>query len=657
MDFEALLDALQSPDRVIRSSAEETLNSAETTDSFAREALLRIRDPEYPLGKRQLVLTIIKQLVRSRWHELHATVTSDIVCGLLPFVSDSSASVQSLCHASLALASSRMDAGQFASMFDLIESALASARNSPDSVSALLDLLGEMIDECGGLRFDPMMGRLNGVLLRACEGSLTRKSFGVFSRLLVALAQDEEHAVIESIGTDAWTPVFVQLSQSSELRDRIVVLDFFRDMMKNDLVSLVRPSVSGLIEQSIYCLDQWKDRATSEEEEEDIQNLVMSICDFFNALVLVPGVCSADQIRRFIACMGQYVPLSRSQEEEYLDDPNEFIASEQEDSPNVTVRVAFEGIIADMLYDPSLSQIAVDALISASRGMLEEGAVTRSRNEPEWWRMAECGFFLLSLVQGQQFPQEAVVDLVQMAASMCLNPNVSVFLQARAFLTLSKMWEVVLKNFKSDLVTILRRAVDGIKSDSVLVAFAACSAFNVFVANVPLTDEVEELLFGENGGTVSLMKLAATSESREVVSFSLEALVGVARACTGLGARVDTRFPRFVAGMLEKHVSDPIAPIQVLELIAESNLEAPLADEVVIHVATVIRPWLVADAENRLDVALETLQTLVRITPIPCNINLNKCIHVLKDGSLSEIGPETNNVIQQIIHDWEARLN
>ena len=667
MEFDSLLDALQSQDRSTRNQAESALDAIEIQEGFAELALMRIRDPHYPLPRRQLVLTIIKEVVRTRWHELSEALIGSIMRGLLPVVADANSSVRALSHSCLALSASRMPESHWAQLFDMIEKAFAS-NDDPDSVKALLDLLAEIIDECGGSRFVPVVDRVGAVLLNASGGTMARKCFSVFSRLLVVLAQDEEFEALKKAGSDAWAPVLFKLSESTDIGDRVVVLKYICEMIKHDLEPLVRPSAASAVDQCLIALNQWSqpyqsliilaEEGGADEDENGLSCFIISICEFFNAIVLLDEplvICSQEQFARFIIAMATYNQLSLSIEEEFLHEPGEYVASEQDDLPGVTVRTAFEGVIADVADSPYFNRTANVSLLAAAKQLLEESASARAAGNSEWWRIAEAGLLYLGLVEVDSSTEAHAVELVRSAASLSVQRDLPPLLQSRAFSTLAKQSQVVARHFQSDLIAIVRFAASEIRNSSVPVAFAACGAFSAFLKAVE-ADVRQELSFGGNGVVSSLMDLSSTSSSPEVVSFCLEALLGVARTCSpGFGERVDSRFERFVGDMLKRHVDDPLTPTQLMELVEASNLTLTRAESASELVAMTLRPWLLESAESRLDVALDCLAVIVRVSPVPFPVHLADCLNVLRGGSLSGIGPETNSCINGILQTCADR--
>ena len=671
--IDSIFASLQSNDKHTREQAESHLHSHEIMSGFADRLLSVGCDQGSSLPNRQLSLTLIKELIRNRWHELQDPDRRQILSRLLSLVFDPKSSLRKLCHACIALAASRAGIQNWIELLDTISSGLAAPTTSQDARISLLDLLASIIEEVGGSALSQVLPQLTQALVQAAQPALplsvVRKSFSVYTTLLVNIALDEDTTALASADFSPWIPVLTSLAKSSDVADIISVLRNLKLLVSHNLETLTGAVLEPLVIESVRWLETSRQVFQSlvilgeeggiDEDEDNggLASLVVAVCELLTAVASndISTQLLGGRLDRMFSAMAPFLQISVSNEQEWLLCPSDFIANEQDDFAAITIRLSFEGLVADLLESPFLIPQVVAAMMASAISIIEEGMHARRDENSEWWRLVEAGLFVFSFL-GSEYASEfrdRSIEVLRGCAQFCSGDSVHPLLKARSFSVLARLCTLTAQVFGSDLVGILKCSVDSMADEQIVVAFCASGAFNAFL---PMSTESPErlnpLILGETGALASLARMARTGVE-ETVHFSLEGLIRLTaiRPDVLKAAGVADEYCRFLSESLVERVDDPIAPDQILTLVQNAQLGvSPAEFEALAQmIAGSVKKWLHIDAENRLDVALEFLEVIAQHSVVPYSGNVLECVLILNDGELAQIGPETSERIGNIL--------
>ena len=647
--MEAFLDSLLSVDATTRRSAEEYLDVHGVSPGFAVGLIKSAERHSESLPRRQVSLTTVKDLIRHRWYEIPDNDKKEALEALIPLSVSPVASIRSLSHACVALGVSRVGIANWPGLLDSVDESLRSPELAVDIKRSIVSLLETIIEESGGSAFVSVLGRISTTLLNACSQDLKRESISAWSSLASHLVLDEEPQALHSLFTASWQTELSALVGSSNMKDCIVGLKALTRLLASPDNTFVGSLVRTLIPQCIVLLKSNQSFYTSlvvlseeggaDEDNDGLSSLVVAICELVNGLVVSddPRI-SSDQLNELFSALLPFVQIPLSVESEWLTNASDFISQEQDDlTTSTSIRLVFEGLIADLLLNPYLGERCLDGLISESIKSISE---INSMHNPEAWRMVEAGLFAIGLFT----PSEDILrETLQLAARLAALDDTKPLLRARALIVLSRFVEHIDQKFHLELFNVLMCAGRALDAPYPPVVYAASVALNAVLPKVRqdtrVTSEVALIV-------ARLVRIR--HEDQEVLHFVLESLIGIARSCpTCLGEEV---FGGFMCNVLARHCSDPLVPTLLVELMQE--WQAPGLYE---PVATVIKPWVNVREEYRLDIALDFMVEIAKRAPTPFSGTVLEIVMILNTGEISKVGPETAEIVDSILRTCAIR--
>ena len=626
------------------------------------------------LERRQLCLTIIKEAIRSRWNEVAANDVRFLLSSLLQMVVDGNKSIRSLCHSCLAYATSQLGVKKWPELFETIWKALLSESTPSEGKLSVLSLLSSIIDECGGSAFGDSVHEMTSMLLQVAQDRIvTRKAFSVYCVLLVNLSKDEELSILSEMKLSDWSRVVAILSDSGNVADIISVLKDLKECVSEDICSFPQDVIRNVLLDSVLWVERSRQSFESlvvlseeggideDEEAGGLCSLLIAICDFITVVsvseVYYSSVLTGNLLFRFVSSIPTFLQISILTEQEWIQFPGEYIANEQDEFAAATIRLSFEGLVADLLWHPHLGVVMRDSLLDSAKASIQKGLEGRNSGNNEWWRHVEVGLFIFGLLSGEAHELKKInaVEILRQCAQLCIvsEKPIHVLLQSRAFLVLAHMHLLTCEEFRNDIESILNISVSCMWSKSPVLTFAACKAFTAFVPQ--LNDHLKDLVTGPKGAFQALLNLCADHASDEVVHFSLDALITLCSAGGSVIKVSGNLWNTFLINLLRQKVDDPIAPDQIQKLVRLTAQDQQSFDSLVPLVAVEVRPWLRPKAENRLDVALELLAVLVEHASVPFSPQLVDCILIVNQGHLGKVGPITSDLVDSILRTCAVR--
>lgn len=669
MNIYELLDSLQSSDRKIRKPAEEKLFEIQVLGGFLESVLGIASDSKAHLQQRQLCLTILKDVIRRRWDELASDDVRQVLPGLLCMVVDGNKSIRSLCHTCLGYAVSHVGVRKWPELFETISSALLASTYPVEMKVSVLSLLATIINECGGSAFGDSVHDVTRLLLQVAtslpaDQGLGRRIFSVFCSLLVNLSKDEELSLLSEINISEWNGVISFLAHSGEVADIIWVLRELKEcfyfnvnMFPQSMVHELTLDSIAWLEQSRYSFESLvilSEEGGIDEAEETggLSSLVVSICEFINALSLneIYSSTLVGTFSRFVKAVAPFLQISILTEQEWVQYPGVFIAGEQEEFSATTIRLSFEGLVADALWNPQLGDAVSESLLEASEAMIADGLGAKEQGNSEWWRRIEAGLFIFGFLSDTKKVNNTKINILhQCTLFCCSNEPLHILLRARAFIALSK--------FPSGInrTSILEMSVSCMSSENnPVLIFAASRALIAFVQE---TDN--HLMEGPYGAFAALLNLCSNQASADesvILHFCLDALISLIPKCPN--CLITTHeWNLFLCNLIREKVNDPIAPDQVRELVVLTSKFLPgnYFDSLACLLAREVKPWLDIHAEHRLDVALDIIAALVQNASIPFPDPLVECVLIVNNGHLNQVGPITTDMVQSILKTCAVR--
>ena len=649
--MEELLDSLLSVDKDQRLSAEHIVQARIVEHGHAVHLARIACDRLETIARRQLCLTLIKDVIRRRWAELESEQSSGLLEALLPLCIDPNKSIRSLSHACISLGASRVGVAGWNTLLLSIREGLLSTTVNFEVKVAICALLVSLLDECGGSAFVPITEGILRTLAETCRifPSLARHCLNVWSNIARNMALDEEPVELNSF----WMGIQNQLMKSDDIRDNISGITVLRELISVQQVEEdLKPIVAEVIAASITCLEKTErafeslvvlseEGGVDEDDEGGLSRLVFSICEVVNAAIISDVLCQSFDLERFVLAMKPYLQIPLAVEEEWLESPTEFIAHEQDDLySSISIRLDFEGIVADALTNPILAHRCSVSVLRSAMELVTDGMTAAEGGNSEAWRRVEAGLFTLGLVSSEitvSIVDDRFKDILKLAASLAASDTSKPLLKARGLLCLSRLAEITSQIFADDLSIVLSCISQCLSDCSGIVVYAACRGLNAFLPYLKCGDETIARV------ALRLTEIASAASEGEIVHFTLESLIGIAKHKPHIC--VDSLYRTFIPEMLQKHVADPIAPTQLLEIIQNANCPYSLYEEL----AAVIKPWVKIEAETELDVALDFLSEIVKHASAPFTGNVLETILILNESKVTTLGENTNAHVDSIL--------
>ena len=572
------------------------------------------------LGKRQLCMTLIKELIRNRWSELLSQDRQEILLNLLTLAVDSNTSIRKLAHASIGMAARGTGFCNWSDLVVSITNVLSDPASLADHKLAMLDLLQVVIEEAGGSAISAYIESILTVLLTV---SFPRQTLSVFTSLMANLARDEEFEIIDKLNVIQWSSVIFSLDD--DFKNLRLVVTSLKKLIESGLGNKFQSWTLPVIEASITCLERnqsvyeslvvtSEEGGIDEDDENGLSGLVIAICDLLSVLALDDDTCIAlsGRLTRIFIALAPYLQITVSNEQEWENDIGMYISSEDDDFvAAVSIRLASESLVADLMDNPILGTELGAAISEAGWQLIKTGLEARENENCEFWRFIEAGLFIPMFK-----PSGEII-------SLCLNlcHEGPPLLRGRAFAVLGK----TSGNFQ-----ILKHATEAMISGPIFVQFAASRVFSLYVI-----EDLEILKIG-------LSRFVQFSKSETLYYFGLECLLATTRKSKNSLQVLGNEYNTFLLETLVKHIADPLVSNIVIELVQVVFLHNSY--QLISVFAPQMHKWFMGK-DFQVDIALEFIELFAENDPH--NPALVECIRILP--SLSSIGENTALIVDRIL--------
>ncbi|KAF0682433.1 Aste57867_25446 [Aphanomyces stellatus] len=458
-------------------------------------------------------------------------------------------------------------------------------------------------------------------------------------------------AVLQATVTP-WIGRFVQVLQMADHDDGLSILvvraltafvvEWPKDM--SSLVPSILPPVWQVLVSSVPQFEASVVLAASGDDDEGYDSdgasvgkaaLTIELFDFVRGLVHAPTKKTrqlvTSSLQPLVHTMVAYMQITQAQLELWNDDPNQYVADEDDDSLQHNVRNTGADLLREL--ETALGMSVLVATVQATQQRLAEPS----------WRVQESALLVMGSlaepllmavrvgsdsVDGLDLPRflTTLFDVMQSADS-------NIYLKARALWCASRFSPVMTE---AQLLAFIQVAISGLDPAQVIpVKLYACRALGTFVplekadALLPqfVTHVIERLLH---------LTVEATTETLHVVLETLALVVGVNGAQASLQPILQVTLPLWIHHLDDRMVHDVTVDI-LSTLVADAADHGVILDHVVPKLHDVFHTLYVLHA-------IEVIDLLVKqpaVAPLVVPVLLDPLLNVLlttDDGSVLQHG-------------------
>lgn len=431
------LVASMSADETTRVNAETQLTQGGTQLGFGL-ALTRVAlNQQTPYGTRQLAAVVLKKYIKEHWQEgegrFFPPQTSDeekaAIRELLPVgLSDPIGKIRTACGMAIATICTWDWPHAWPALTGLLIGALRD-RASEDAVTGALrclamiagDLEETQVPETVPVLFPELLALVDAP---AASPGVKRRALAVMHSVLMTLGMmsgARQRAVRDLMAPllPGWIDAFARIVDPAHppgasdaagcglvletLRCLTQVTQYFSKTAGDSLlVPLGRVAAlfhamapayrAGFVESA----DEEDSERDSDGETLSMETVTSQTIELIMTLVEHPRLSAtlANALEDVAYQAIGYMCMTRAQEEAWRDDPNQYVADEDDDVS--TVR-AMCGILLDELCD-RFEAAALKALSSAARRRLAESEAARAGGNPHWWKTREASMLAVGVV-------------------------------------------------------------------------------------------------------------------------------------------------------------------------------------------------------------------------------------------------------------------
>ncbi|OQS02216.1 importin [Thraustotheca clavata] len=334
---------------------------------------------------------------------------------------------------------------------------------------------------------------------------------------------------------------------------------------------------------------------------------VVQLFEFVRALVQAPTkktrqlVTSA--LSPLILHMVSYMQITQTQMDMWGDDPNKYIADEDDESMEYNVRNSGIDLLQEL--ETSLGSVMVSAAVNAAQQRLCDSSSS--------WRIQEAALLIIGTLSKQlvtKNPKKAVEFDVQSFLQILFNvlqaPDSNMYLKARALWCASRFAKVM---NEAQLTAFLQVAVTGLDVNQVIpVKLYACRAIGLLLFH----DQADTLVQPMAANIIERLINLCMNASTETVHVVLETMASVVHAVEAQDiASVVVPFVQYVLGLWHSRVDDRMVhDITISILAAILAFEEPKTTQLVAE--NVINKWLLLLETLHVSQAMELLEMVLK---------------------------------------------
>ncbi|BDA48104.1 Importin-9 [Coccomyxa sp. Obi] len=590
----------------VRQNGEALIKSLSLHPGFGHALVQASLRQDFPLGLRQMAAVLLKQHIKAHWtreakrfeepevgEDEKAAIRRDLIAGL----GDSEGKIRVAVGMAVANIAKWDVPAAWPELLGQLVTAI-SERKDQRVVHGAVRCLSIFVDELDDTQVLQVAQVLFPALLAIVNSpaeygaTVRRRALQIAHSMAVMLAGIQGNADRDSskaIGTllDAWfQPLCVMLSQPTTAHDvggwgvKLEVLRLLVALTMN-WRRVVQPHMPALLQHCWTllhsCLPIYLAAVVLQQEDLD-EGLADSDGDVVEFSVLV------SQMYEFILTLvgnSKFLPLlqpvlpelayltlgymqmTTDQEETWAEDPNVYVADEEDDM--FSVRTSGELVLEEVLRQ---ADGAAGILAGAVRRRMDEAAAAQAAGDAGWWRLREAALLAVGAVSDPLLEAPGASDadfdlgsfLQNVLAHDLQSPNSPPFLIGRALWVASRLAPAL---GGDRLVQYLQAAVQALKSGSTgTVQVGACRAIASLVPRAP-RPALQPLLDPIYEGLGRLLG----EFSEETLHLVLEALAVLVEADGVAGARWEPRLSPAVLQIWAAHVKDPLLSMDAVAVI------------------------------------------------------------------------------------------
>eukprot|EP00746_Dinoflagellata_sp_MGD_P008767 gnl/MRDRNA2_/MRDRNA2_117600_c0_seq1.p1 gnl/MRDRNA2_/MRDRNA2_117600_c0~~gnl/MRDRNA2_/MRDRNA2_117600_c0_seq1.p1 ORF type:complete len:993 (+),score=202.08 gnl/MRDRNA2_/MRDRNA2_117600_c0_seq1:126-3104(+) len=669
-----LLRALGSDQKQIRNAAEATLAETQLKAGFPALLISFIVTTQTAeaFHLRQMAITIIKRLIKEHWTKLNPQDQVAIRSSLLAGIADPTPNIQLLLHVCIRHAAPYN--GGWPELAQRIQQGLVQGPIS-DTESCVRCL--STVAEDSGTEVVKSLAPLCGHLLGLCTAPATPlklrgECIAAHAACACALLDAEEDQIAAAVSESlpAWLSVHAEICRGGDGTVEHVDAAFAAVRAVNMLCrrrgceTVLAQALEGILAPVCLLVQRSAPMyeahingtgtsGTEDDKDGPLPSLVMQVMELLQTLLLRKNLrkLMKGRLRQLLQLFVPFMRITASQEQEWHDDPNEFLINEEDDHGSCTVRLSGEGLIGEL--HEHYPKEALREIANYTLELLERGK--------QDWKFEELALLVFGLVaaelpakklQGKLLCQPCE-HILRVASRACTDKSTPEFLRARGFSLFWRLGEAVPELCAGDLPQLLGYCAAALNpSEPLTVRICACKALCRQLPMIRNPADRSQLLL--NGGVLTSLGSLLHESSEEVIHLVLESLTVIVKACPEAVVTIRDSFTPLIVQAWQKSVTDPMINAEVMDLIScaafhnpvlRGDLEMGLSPvvESLLQGAVLPNAGTECPEAHVVAAAIDLYGVIVKRAEIPFPEHVWKCVNKLFAVTLSS---EDNMVLQ-----------
>eukprot|EP00002_Diphylleia_rotans_P008676 TRINITY_DN1868_c0_g1_i1.p1 TRINITY_DN1868_c0_g1~~TRINITY_DN1868_c0_g1_i1.p1 ORF type:complete len:1012 (-),score=224.63 TRINITY_DN1868_c0_g1_i1:177-3212(-) len=584
----------------LASSGEQRKNAELQVEAFSKQPgyasiLTQILvNPDLALPTRQLAGILLKQLARKSWMEAHVT-TQDrafVRQHILRSVSDPSKKIRNATAMAIAAISTMEFPEGWPTLFQDLRALLSSS--NAHAVDGALKTLGMILPEASVEQTPEVVQvmlpelfqliaadqQLEGRAVRAM--SVVASTFKMINHMTEVKAARE---IMKSILPN-WVQVFVTILGANDSRD--VMFNLKGETLQciscifADFPKLVKPYMDTLLpvlwncmtsgyacyeRQVIFNPEYEIELADSDGESCGIESYIGHLFAALQSVFESNGLRKTlePSLLPLVQILIGFMQLSDSQMETAAEDPNQFVADEDDDALTSNVRTMAQSLLQGMFdgFDkklfPTLSH-AVSTRIRESQEKLQAG-------DANWWRLREAAVLAISTLAEEinTTGQEAytALNLSEFFSTILttdLSPSAPPFLKSRAINFTSKFISILPPQQAKEFLPLCLSALEA--SQPFHLRMAACRMTYRIATKLPASD-MKGIITPLCQSVCQLISLT----NNDTFHIVLETLTAVLKVDAEASASIEPSLTPFILNLWMSQPTDPLMSVNVIDIV------------------------------------------------------------------------------------------
>jgi hypothetical protein len=215
------------------------------------------------------------------------------------------------------------------------------------------------------------------------------------------------------------------------------------------IVELLEASLEIHEAQSVQCEGDGDTGYDSDGTTLGLESCIIEMLDLVNALVTMPRfrTALASFLEQITCVVVGFLQMTEKQMESWADDLNQYVADEDEESFEYSVRLSSRHALHEISNE--FSEAGQKAVISAASQNMHEASALQQFGAAHWWKRREAALVALAIAVGDDDDEGARISmfdapalLQELLSTDLVDANSHPFLYGQALVTASKMVSV-----------------------------------------------------------------------------------------------------------------------------------------------------------------------------------------------------------------------